>query len=178
MFIVGGYPGRISIFTSQLLIAQVLDATFFILSSISFLFFWSVDLSVPPIVTVSGITLNADPPSIFVIDKTALLKGSNCLDIKLWSAVIVNPAATIGSFAYWGCAACPPLPFTSITIISPPAIAKPSWITASPTGIPGQLWIPQTLSILNFLKRPSSIIALAPALPPSSAGWKTQYTFP
>ena len=41
-----------------------------------------VDLKVPPIVTVSGITLKADPPSIFVSDKTALLNGSSCLEIN------------------------------------------------------------------------------------------------
>ena len=49
-------------------------------------------------VTISGITLNAEPPSILVKDKTEFSKGSSCLDIKVWSAVIVKPAETMGSF--------------------------------------------------------------------------------
>ena len=94
--------GLISKSTVQLLIAQAFSAIFFIFASISSLNILSVDLSVPPIVTPSGITLKAEPPSILVNDRAMLLNGSNCLDTKLCRAVIVKPAATIGSFECCG----------------------------------------------------------------------------
>ena len=69
--------------TLQLEISHAFKATFLIFLSMSFLMCSLVDRRVPPIVTVSGMTLKADPPSILVSDKTAFLNGSNCLEIRL-----------------------------------------------------------------------------------------------
>ncbi|MNV50748.1 hypothetical protein D3C71_1427740 [compost metagenome] len=51
---------------------------------------------------------------------------------------------------------------------------KPNWLT----GMPGMLWMPNTASQGNLSNRPSCIMARAPALPPSSAGWKMNTTVP
>jgi len=68
--IVEGYPGLISMFTEQLLTEHAPWAACLIFSSMSFLVSVFVYLKVPPIVTLSGITLKADPPSIFVNEST------------------------------------------------------------------------------------------------------------
>ena len=46
---------------------------------------------------LSGMTLKAVPAFTFVIDKTALLKGSSCLERIVCKDEIIKPSAITGS---------------------------------------------------------------------------------
>ena len=90
----------------------------------------------------------------------------------------MSAATMIGSTEACGCAAWPPTPLITMSqrlldaIVGP--ARKPNWFT----GMPGMLWMPNTASQGKRSNRPSCIMARAPALPPSSAGWKMNTTVP
>src|SRR5690606_37926685 len=90
----------------------------------------------------------------------------------------MSAATMMGSTAPCGCAAWPPTPRMVMSQRLLEAMAgplrKPNWLT----GMPGMLCRPNTASHGNLSNSPSSIMARAPALPPSSAGWKMKCTVP
>ena len=76
-----------------------------------------------------------------------------------------------------GSAACEPLPVMRIRNSLLEAMIGPLQIAKSPAARPGQLCMPKIASMGKRSNRPSFIISRAPP-PPSSAGWKMQWTVP
>ena len=69
--------------------------------------------TVPPMVAVRGITLNASPAWIAATVSTTASKGSDSRLTNACRAVTIWAAHSTGSWAYCGAAACPPVPSTN-----------------------------------------------------------------
>ena len=121
--------------------------------------------------------LNPEPALIWVTEITTASRGFCFRETICCTAWTIAVTAKTGSFVAWGIAACPPFPFKVTSNLSAAAITDPLWTATLPSLIPGQLCIPQTLSIGNCWNKPSSIMA-SPPPPPSSAGWNIKYTVP
>lgn len=74
---------------------------------------------------VSGMMLWIDPPSICPTVSTADWVGSITREIAVCSCMITDAAATIGSSAWCGRAACPDRPRSTTSNSSADAVAAP-----------------------------------------------------
>ncbi|MNY20428.1 hypothetical protein D3C86_1539060 [compost metagenome] len=133
--------------------------------------------TVPPIHAWSGTMLVASPAWNWVTEITAVSIGRLLRVMMPCRAETICVPAKTGSKPLCGMAACAPLPFTTMRNSLLDAISGPAVVPNEPTGMPGQLCMPNTASHGKRLNRPSLIISRAPP-PPSSAGWKIRFTVP
>ena len=96
---------------------------------------------------------------------------TDCSAAPMWQAV------STGSMLCSGCAPWLPRPSMRMSKNAPPAMARPGQMANSPTGMPGRLCMPNTLSQGKRSNSLSSSMASAPPIP-SSAGWKMKCTVP
>ncbi|MNL29027.1 hypothetical protein D3C87_1506990 [compost metagenome] len=99
-------------------------------------------------------------------------------EMTVCSAKRMWPAQTSGSTLNSGCEAWAPLPAMSMRKRLLDPMNGPARTPRLPTGRSGQLCKAKTASQGKRSNRPSSIMARAPAWPPSSAGWKMQWMVP
>src|SRR6218665_44044 len=133
--------------------------------------------TVPRSSQLSGTTLVASPACTMVTEITPASTGFLLRLMMVWKVCTIWQAIGTGSMPVCGSAAWPPLPRMVIRNSLVEAITGPGLTEKLPTGMPGQLCMPNTACIGNCSNRPSSIITRAPP-PPSSAGWKIRYTVP
>ena len=88
----------------------------------------------PIIFASEGIIFGELPASILPIVNTAASRGSIRRDIKVCKCDTIKQATGTGSIVDWGRAACPPLPKTVISKVTPDAIIGPIFVPICPCG--------------------------------------------
>jgi hypothetical protein len=131
-FTVTGYPRISSTLTSAPCAAATPSATRRTPASIASRVASDTVRTVPSRFAVSGMTLRVVPASILAMVRTA---GSNTLTRRVtsvWKACTISQAIGIGSRQSCGAEAWPPLPRTTIWIVSPEAIVGPGRVAITP----------------------------------------------
>ena len=111
--------------------------------------------TVPWISQLSGTTLVASPVWIIVTDTTPASTGLTLRLTMVWKACTIWQAMGTGSRLLCGSAAWPPRPWITMRNSLLDAITGPGATASVPAGRPGQLCMPNTASIGNWVNRPS-----------------------